>query len=80
MEAVASAFDPARREAFAGIGAGAGRNTPRYRGFGEIVLLDYSRTQLQQARQRLGETGPDGARLRYVAADIYHLPFVERPV
>jgi SAM-dependent methyltransferase/uncharacterized protein YbaR (Trm112 family) len=58
------------------LGAGAGRNTPRYHGFKEIVLLDYSRTQLQQARQRLGEIGPDGARLRYVAADIYHLPFV----
>ena len=58
------------------LGAGAGRNTPRYHGFEQIVLLDYSRTQLQQARQRLGETGPDGSRLTYVAADIYHLPFV----
>ncbi len=58
------------------LGAGAGRNTPRYRSFQEIVLLDYSRTQLQQARQRLGDSLPDGARLRFVAADIYHLPFV----
>ncbi|HEX9017813.1 MAG TPA: methyltransferase domain-containing protein [Anaerolineaceae bacterium] len=58
------------------LGAGAGRNTLRYRGFDQIVLLDYSRTQLVQARQRLGDQGPDGARLRYVAADIYHLPFV----
>jgi SAM-dependent methyltransferase len=58
------------------LGAGAGRNTPRYHGFEEIVLLDYSRTQLLQARQRLGDSGPDGAQLRYVAADIYHLPFV----
>jgi SAM-dependent methyltransferase len=58
------------------LGAGAGRNTPRYRGFEQIVLLDYSRTQLQRARKRLGETGSDGARLCYVAADIYHLPFV----
>jgi SAM-dependent methyltransferase len=58
------------------LGAGAGRNTPRYHGFRQIVLLDYSRTQLQQARQRLGTTGPDGAQLTYVAADIYHLPFV----
>lgn len=57
------------------IGAGAGRNTPRYRGFSQIVLLDYSRTQLAQARQRLGERSPDGAALRYVAADVYHLPF-----
>lgn len=58
------------------LGAGAGRNTPRYRGYKEIVLLDYSSTQLQQARQRLGDTGPDGAHLRYIAADIYHLPFL----
>ncbi len=36
------------------IGAGAGRNTPRYQGFERIVLLDYSRTQLEQARARLG--------------------------
>src|SRR5574338_831219 len=58
------------------LGAGAGRNTPRYQGFEQIVLVDYSKTQLEQARQRLGETSPDGARLCYVAADIYHLPFV----
>ncbi|HEY5903626.1 MAG TPA: class I SAM-dependent methyltransferase, partial [Anaerolineales bacterium] len=36
------------------VGAGAGRNTPRYAGFQRIVLLDYSRTQLEQARDRLG--------------------------
>lgn len=54
------------------LGAGAGRNTPRYQGFQRVVLLDYSRTQLQQARQRLG----DSARYLYVAADIYRLPFV----
>jgi SAM-dependent methyltransferase len=58
------------------LGAGAGRNTPRYQGFKEIVLLDYSRTQLQQARQRLGDTSANGAHLTYVAADIYHLPFI----
>ena len=54
------------------IGAGAGRNTPRYNGFERIVLLDYSRTQLQQARERLGES----QRYIYVAADVYKLPFV----
>jgi len=53
------------------LGAGAGRNTPRYAGFERIVLLDYSHTQLQQARQRLG----DSQRYIYVAADIYRLPF-----
>jgi ubiquinone/menaquinone biosynthesis C-methylase UbiE len=54
------------------LGAGAGRNTPRYAGYEQVVLLDYSRTQLEQARSRLG----DSPRYRYVAADIYHLPFV----
>ena len=53
------------------LGAGAGRNTPRYPGYEQIVLVDYSRTQLEQARARLG----DSPRYRYVAADIYHLPF-----
>ena len=54
------------------LGAGAGRNTPRYAGFERVVLLDYSLTQLQQAAQRLGHS----ARYTYVAADIYRLPFV----
>jgi ubiquinone/menaquinone biosynthesis C-methylase UbiE len=54
------------------LGAGAGRNTPRYKNYKKIVLLDYSRTQLEQARERLG----DNERYVYVAADVYHLPFV----
>lgn len=53
------------------IGAGAGRNTPRYSGFERVVLLDYSRTQLQQAQARLGRS----PRFLYVAADVYRLPF-----
>jgi ubiquinone/menaquinone biosynthesis C-methylase UbiE len=55
------------------LGAGAGRNTPRYPGYERIILLDYSRTQLEQARQSLG----DSPRYTYVAADIYRLPFVD---
>lgn len=55
------------------LGAGAGRNTPRYTGFERIVLLDYSRTQLLQAQERLGRS----PRYLYVAADIYRLPFVD---
>ena len=54
------------------LGAGAGRNTPRYRGFERVVLLDYSRSQLEQARRRLG----DSPRYVYVAANVYCLPFV----
>jgi ubiquinone/menaquinone biosynthesis C-methylase UbiE/uncharacterized protein YbaR (Trm112 family) len=55
------------------LGAGAGRNTPRYIGFERVVLLDYSRTQLEQAQARLGRSD----RYIYVAADIYRLPFVD---
>jgi len=55
------------------LGAGAGRNTPRYHGFDRIVLLDFSHTQLEQAQQRLGRN----ARYIYVAADVYRLPFVD---
>ena len=55
------------------LGAGAGRNTPRYAGFERIVLLDYSRTQLEQAQQRLGIS----EKYIYVAADAYRLPFVD---
>lgn len=55
------------------LGAGAGRNTARYHGFERVFLLDYSRTQLKQAQQRLGRSG----RYVFVAADIYRLPFVD---
>jgi ubiquinone/menaquinone biosynthesis C-methylase UbiE len=54
------------------IGAGAGRNTPRYDAYQKIVLLDYSATQLQQAQVNLGTS----ERYTYVAADVYQLPFV----
>lgn len=54
------------------LGAGAGRNTPRYKGFERVVLLDYAITQLLQAREHLGSD----PRYIYVAADVYRLPFV----
>jgi len=55
------------------LGAGAGRNTPRYLGFDRVVLNDYSRTQLEQAQARLGKSD----KYIYVAADVYRLPFVD---
>lgn len=54
------------------LGAGAGRNTNRYHHYQRVALLDYSRTQLEQARARLGASD----RYLYVAADVYRLPFV----
>jgi SAM-dependent methyltransferase len=64
---------PEKGELLLELGAGAGRNTPRYTGFERIVLLDFSRTQLQQAQSRLGRS----PKYTYVAADIYRLPFVD---
>ena len=55
------------------IGAGAGRNTKRYRGFARIVLVDYSISQLEQAQARLGASD----KYIYVAADAYRLPLRE---
>ena len=55
------------------LGAGAGRNTVRYKNYDRIALVDFSRTQLEQAREFLG----DSSRYLYVAADVYHLPFTD---
>ena len=53
-------------------GAGAGRNSPRYKGFEKVYLFDYSLSQLHLAKEFLA--GSD--RYHFVAADIYRLPFV----
>lgn len=52
------------------LGAGFGRLSEEYSGYDQVVLLDYSFSQLQYARERLGDE-----RYLYVAADAYHLPF-----
>jgi SAM-dependent methyltransferase len=52
------------------IGAGFGRLTNELAGYDHVVLLDYSRSLLEDARARLGDE-----RYTYVAADIYRLPF-----
>ncbi|MBN1179920.1 MAG: methyltransferase domain-containing protein [Anaerolineae bacterium] len=58
------------------IGAGYGRLVDLYHGYAQVVVLDYARSQLLQARERLGDAGPGGApRYRYVQADFYRLPF-----
>lgn len=53
------------------IGAGFGRLTNEYHKYDQVVLLDYSFSQLQHAREQFG----DSDRFLYVAADIYDLPF-----
>ncbi len=64
---------PDQGELLLEIGAGAGRNTPRYKGFKRVVLLDYSLTQLQQAQAYLGRNQS----YTFVAGNVYQLPFVD---
>jgi ubiquinone/menaquinone biosynthesis C-methylase UbiE len=62
---------PPRGKRMVEFGAGFGRLADLYTGYDEIILLDYSRTMLEQAQERWG----NDPRFRFVAADIYHLPF-----
>lgn len=55
------------------IGAGFGRLADLYRGYDRVILLDYARSMLKDARERLG----DDPRFLFVAADLYNLPFAE---
>nr|MBC7244219.1 methyltransferase domain-containing protein [Chloroflexota bacterium] len=64
---------PPAGERIIDIGGGFGRLVDLYHGYKEIVLMDYSKTQLEDAQQRLGE-GP----IIYVAANLYEMPFVAR--
>ena len=64
---------PDQGELLLEIGAGAGRNTPRYQGFKRVVVNDFSLTQLQQAQEYLGKND----KYIYVAGDVYRLPFVD---
>jgi ubiquinone/menaquinone biosynthesis C-methylase UbiE len=53
------------------IGAGFGRLVDEYRGYEQVILLDYARSMLEDARERLGD------RYTYVCADLYRLPFAD---
>jgi SAM-dependent methyltransferase len=55
------------------IGAGFGRLVDLYNGYRQVVLLDYSKSMLRQAQERLGREG----KYVYVAADLYSMPFVD---
>lgn len=61
---------PAQGKRLLELGAGFGRLTQEYNQYEHVVLLDYSFSQLQYARQQLGDDG-----YTYVAADAYQLPF-----
>jgi ubiquinone/menaquinone biosynthesis C-methylase UbiE len=55
------------------VGAGYGRWADLYTGYRRVVLLDYARTQLEEAQRYL----PHPERFIFVVADVYHLPFVD---
>jgi ubiquinone/menaquinone biosynthesis C-methylase UbiE len=55
------------------IGTGFGRLVDLYGGYRQVVLTDYARTQLEEARRYLG----DDERFIFVVADVYQLPFVD---
>jgi SAM-dependent methyltransferase len=52
------------------LGAGFGRLVSLYAGYDQVILLDYAKSGLREAQERLGRSG----RFLYVAADLYHLP------
>lgn len=61
---------PPRGQRLLELGAGFGRLADLYDGYGQVILLDYAKSGLREAQERLGRSG----RFLYVAADLYHLP------
>jgi len=60
------------------IGAGAGRLADLYLGYDQVVLMDYARSTLVEARDQIAARFPQHAgRFVLVAADLYALPFVD---
>ena len=62
---------PVPRRRLLDIGPGFGRLSEFYQGYDQVVLLDYSRSLLRQAQDRLGRSN----RFVYVAASFYSMPF-----
>ena len=63
---------PPAGQRYVDLGAGFGRLIDEAARYDQVVLVDYSRTMLKDAQSRLGRS----ERYLYVAADLYHLPFV----
>lgn len=61
---------PPEGERIIDIGGGFGRLVDLYDGYKEIILMDPSRSMLQDAQRRLGPN-----RMTYVAANVYEMPF-----
>jgi ubiquinone/menaquinone biosynthesis C-methylase UbiE len=65
---------PAEGRRYIDFGAGFGRLINEAERYDEIVVMDYSATMLQDAKQYLAKL-PNSQRFVYVAADLYRLPF-----
>ena len=61
---------PSQGQRLIEVGAGFGRLADLYTGYNQVILLDYAKSGLREAQERLGKTG----RFLYVAADLYRLP------
>jgi SAM-dependent methyltransferase len=60
------------------IGAGFGRLADFYRGYERVILLDYSRSMLRDAREQLvSRFTSHASRFLFVAADLYNLPLAD---
>jgi SAM-dependent methyltransferase len=64
---------PPRGKRLIEIGAGFGRLAGLYRGYERVILLDYARSMLKEARERLGSD----PRFIFAAADLYNLPLAD---
>lgn len=65
-------LQPAQGKRLLELGAGFGRLSSFFTGYQQVILLDYSKTQLIDARSRLGDE-----KYIYVAANIYQLPIAD---
>ena len=63
---------PPSGERIIDIGGGFGRLVNLYDAYGEVFLMDYSRSQLEDAQHRLGR-----GHITYVAANLYEMPFMQ---
>jgi SAM-dependent methyltransferase len=61
---------PPAGERIIDIGGGFGRLIDLYNGYKQVVLMDYSRSQLEDAQRRIGR-----GNILYVAANVYEMPF-----
>ena len=62
-------LQPAQGKRLLELGAGFGRLSEFFTGYEQVVLLDYAKSQLEEARARMGDD-----KFIYVAANIYQLP------